>query len=144
MSQKIGLWLDYERALIVRLNEASVEIDHINSSVEPKRRSTGGVRSSRPYWHRSVNSAKKQDTRRDQEIQRYFSELEAALGKPDSLYIVGPGEAKQNFRNYLLDDGFSENQVDFCDTSSSRETEGQIVARIKAHFGMDAPRLLPR
>lgn len=137
MHNGIGIWMDQTKAVIVKMRGDEATVERLEAAVESKHRSTGGTRASRPYWHRSVNSASRADARRAGAIQRFFGDLLRMLGDDALLLLIGPGEGKEAFARYLAQRGHAVPEVGLA---ASRLSEAQIVARIKAAAGRPAPR----
>lgn len=139
--RQVGVWVDHEKALIVTLVGEGHSIKIVQGDVGPKHKSTGGVRSGRPYWHRSIESAKRQSIRRTNQLQHFYHHVEDEILEADQLILLGPGGAKEEFATFL-----SQNRRFDCEklTASvsvpSHMTEPQIVAHIKKVFGHPAPR----
>lgn len=141
MFSRIGVWLDYRKALIVRVNDEGIDLVRISSDVERKHRSTGGVRSRWPWWHRSSRSSDVLGIRRGHEVHKYFQDISRATQGADDLYIFGPGTAKTGLKNFLAKHLKTTLADEELESAESRLTEGEIIAQVRRYFGRSAPRL---
>jgi len=94
----------------------------------------GGWRSRTPWGPQDIASESRRDRHHDKQLHDYFENVVARVGRASSVFVLGPGEAKQE-----LIAAFARSPR-HRDTSTERETadkltERQIVARVKAHFG---------
>lgn len=141
MKHGTGIWMDQTKAIIVRVNGDDTSVEHLTTTVEPKHKSTSGVRSKRPYWHRTVNSAKRNELHREGDIRRFFERVETAIGNEVPLIVCGPGEGKEAFCRYLEEHRRARPATA---TTTSRLTEAQIIARLKAACGVHPERKILR
>lgn len=144
MNTQVGIWIDLGEAVLVALNGERVAVERVGSQIRRKHRSTGGVRSKLHFWHRSVISARKEETRRDHEIVDFCRAVHERIQRVDGpigkLFLFGPGEAKTDLSQFLLDHGWPKSRLDPPETIDNRISERQIVAAVKAHFGRSSPR----
>jgi len=136
-SNGIGIWMDQSKAIIVKVRGDEASVERLEADVEAKHRATGGMRASRPYWHRSVNSARRADAIRADAIRRFYADLAKTVGDEPVFLLIGPGEGKEAFARFLADRGRA---APTTAAATSRLSEAQIVARIKTAAGRPAPR----
>ena len=146
MQDRVGIWVSYKRALIVRVRDGDVRsVTEVPGDVDPKHRATGGFRSSRPFWHRSVVSAGREDARRDHEIVDFFGRVVASVGDASKIFMCGPGEAKQGLHSRFEIQPVAGRELLDPESTEGHLTDNQIVAHIRHRFGIDAPRsVIPR
>ena len=125
MSHNAGIWIDHKKAVIVSASEAEVTTRTLNSDVVPH-----------PHFGGSQEGGgeKKYEERRSLHLRRYYDAVIGQLGHPDALLILGPGEAKLEFRERLeRSDLLSASAIAI--ESAERLTDPQIVAK-EQHFGL--------
>ena len=143
---KVGLWIDFKKAIVIRLQDYSASIKYIESQIDSLKRSTGGVASPQPWWKRSSATNKHTKNKIEAQIYNFFEEvyLEIENNEVGELFIFGPAEAKLRFKNYLEREGFPVNfQITELQAAGSRLTIGQIVELVKERFGQKPPRYTP-
>lgn len=126
MSRDVGVWIDHERAVIVSIAAGDVTTRTLESHVE-----------GHPHYAGSQEGGgeKKYEERHDQHLDRYYDQVIGQLGEPDALLLIGPGEAKLQLKERL---GRSKAPTEraVAVESADRLTEPQIVAKVKAHYGV--------
>ncbi len=99
--KNIGIWMDKEKALIVRLEDGQEELRTLLSEVDffrPK----GGARSKTRWGPQDVVQDSKYLEREKHQMRSYFARLAEAVSDADSLVIFGPAEANEKFMAELL------------------------------------------
>ena len=138
MGRKGGIWLDQKGACLVTVAAGSATVENIESNVNELSRSTGGVRGSRPFFHRSVNSAARNDQRHENELHAYFTALVPRIQDFDNLVVLGSGPVKEAFVAHLETLGLKERVA--AVVKCRRLTENQLAAKVKNWFGYEPPR----
>ena len=126
MSDKVGIWIDHKRAVIV-----SASAGRVTTSMESELEA-------HPHFGGQQNGGgeKKYEERRGQDLDRYYDEVISHLGDADGLLILGPGEAKLELKARLdRSKAHAGRTVEVATTD--KLTDPQIVARVKEHFGID-------
>ncbi|WP_291868140.1 hypothetical protein [Maribacter sp.] len=99
---KIGIWIDKEKAHIVRINGDKEEIETIVSELEffnP----TGGSRTRTTKWGpQDVVQDSKYLEREKHQLKSYFDNLANNIKDADVIAIFGPAEANEKFRKELM------------------------------------------
>jgi hypothetical protein len=130
MKSKIGLWIDHRQAVIVRVFEAGEETSRIISNL-PKRVRFSGASSDRSETNPHDATSEYKRERRFQGLwNHYYDEVIAQLTDSDSIFIMGPGEAKIELQKRLE----NESQAILVIEAADKMTENQIVAKIRQHF----------
>jgi hypothetical protein len=126
MSQDVGVWIDHKKAVIVSIAAGDVTTRTLASDVE-----------AHPHYSGSLERGgeKKYEVRHDQYLDRYYDQVIGQLGKPDALLLFGPGEAKLQLKERLGRSAVSSDRIVAVE-STDRLTDPQIVAKVKAHYGI--------
>jgi len=127
MTHKAGIWIDRKKAVIVAASEAAVTTRTLNSDV-----------AAHPHFGGSQEGGgeKKYEERRALHLDGYYDAVIGLLDHPESLLILGPGEAKLEFRKRLERSNLLPAAA-IAIESADRLTAPQIVAKVKQHFGLD-------
>jgi hypothetical protein len=127
MNDKVGIWIDHERAIIVFASEGRIRTKTVESDVGAHPRYSG---------QQDGGGEKKYESRHGQRLDQYYDEVIGQLGQPDALLLIGPGEAKLELKERLSrSKTLSERIVGV--TTADKLTDPQIVAKVKDHFGVD-------
>ncbi|MCM4173290.1 hypothetical protein DHD32_17585 [Arenibacter sp. TNZ] len=135
--KNIGIWLDREKAHIVRLDNNEENLETIFSEVEFfNRKGTSGPR---------VKSGVTQDVRHERtylerekaQLKTYFKKLADTIGNADAIALFGPGDTNEKFRKELL-----EHHKGLADklkavTKADSMTENQTKALVRDFFAQN-------
>ncbi len=66
-------------------------------------------------------------------LNNYYDEVVARLRDADAIWIVGPAEAKGEFKKYIERSGYGGRVVGI--ETVDKMTDRQIVAKVRQHFG---------
>ena len=129
-----GLWIDHRRAVIVTITDEGETIERIESDTERKIRLSGGSRTAKtPYGPQQVAVDGKQEERIKRQLHQYYQEIMRKIKDANKLLILGPGEAKTEFKKELEK---SKGQVlkKITVQPADKMTERQITAKIRDFF----------
>jgi stalled ribosome rescue protein Dom34 len=101
MTTQAGVWMDYRKAVAVILNNGHVDLNIIESETEAPSRSSGGHHQVSPYSHQDVVAEDHRKHRFEGELNKYFERITRRLKSSSELVLLGPGQAKKEFQNYL-------------------------------------------
>ena len=130
MDQNIGLWIDHKQAFLIWLDRKKVEV--IPSNLEPRIHSSGGARIGGRY-NQNLDSELKHDDHYNIQLSRYYERVIKIIHNADSIFIMGPGEAKLELKNAI------KNRKDMIKKllkieTADKMTKNQMVARVKEFF----------
>ncbi|NNE77964.1 MAG: hypothetical protein HKN31_12935 [Pricia sp.] len=131
---KIGIWMDKEKAHIVRLREQQEEFETIFSELEffnPK----GGSRTRNTKWGpQDVIQDSKYLEREKHQLKSYFNNLASAIEEADAIALFGPADTKEKFRKEMLQHHKAlEAKLKTVETVDSM-TENQIKALVRDYY----------
>jgi hypothetical protein len=121
MVRKIGLWIDFKKAVIFSLSNEGAEIRRIFLDLEENTLNSGGVR--KAGADEDLLTGRSAD---------YFNEVVSFIQNADSIFIFGPGEAKRELKNRLKINNLYHKVVGF--ETADRMTDNQIVAKVRQRF----------
>ena len=127
MGHDVGIWIDHERAVIVRASGESTMSETVESGVGGHPRFGGEL---------VDGGEKKYEERHGQNLDRYFDAVIDKLAGPERLLIFGPGEAKGELeRRFRHSKAHAGCRVDV--ETTDKLSESQVVARVKEYFGIE-------
>jgi len=131
MNKKIGLWIDHKRAVILTIQEQGEQIQKLESGVEHIRY-RGGLRSRVPYSTQYQQGDDQLDKQFNMHLNKFYDQVIALMRGADSVLIIGPGEAKLEFKKRL------EHEKAHAPIAgiqpADKMTERQIAAKIRGYF----------
>ncbi len=116
----MGVWIDHRKAVVVNVNGESDEIHSIVSGVEKHVRYAGGKPEDQ-LEHRFTNH-----------LNEFYASIIALLHDAESILLLGPGEAKVEFKTRLEANALGD-RVDGIETVD-KMTDRQIAAKVRKHF----------
>jgi len=133
--KNIGIWMDREKAHIIRLDNKEEKLETIFSEMEFfNRKGTSGPR---------VKSGATQDVTHDRtylerekaQMKTYFKKLADAIGDADAIALFGPADTNEKFSKELLEHhkGLAERVKTV--TKADSMTENQTKALVRDFFG---------
>ncbi|PXX26371.1 hypothetical protein [Arenibacter sp. ARW7G5Y1] len=132
--KNIGIWMDREKAHIIRLDHKDENMETIFSEVEFfNRKGTSGPR---------VKSGATQDVTHDRtylerekaQLKSYFKKLVDAIGDADAIALFGPADTNEKFRKELLEHHKSLAARVKAVTKADSMTENQTKALVRDFF----------
>lgn len=133
--KNIGIWMDREKAHIIRLENKEEKLETIFSEMEFfNRKGTSGPR---------VKSGATQDVthertyleREKAQLKSYFKKLADAIGDADSIALFGPADTNEKFRKELLEHHKGLAEKVKAVTKADSMTENQTKALVRDFFG---------
>ena len=136
MRQKVGIWIDHRKAVMVFASSDQVTAKTVESDVGPHARYSDRAAYPTPDSPKAGRGEKKFAERSRQSLDRYYDEVISQMGQPEALLIFGPGEAKLQLQERMSHSkSLSELTVDL--ESTDKLTDPEIVAHVKQHYGID-------
>lgn len=131
MNTHVGVWIDHKKAVIVADGQDATTV--VQSDVPGHTRYTGG--SGYPGGHSSSRggSERQLEERNRNALDAYFDRVITALGHPEALLILGPGEAKQQLAD-RLGQATTRPKPTVAMETTDKLTDPQIIAKISKYF----------
>lgn len=145
MAERIGIWMDHHEALIVRLPDGAggdeARVETIESDLEPRHRPAGGGRPPEARHGFGAGQSTHQSNRREQVLDRFYDDVQAAVAEADAVALIGPGLARKEFERRYTDGPDAEHRAPvIASESCDRLTRPQVVERVGRIFGHEPPR----
>ena len=132
MTGNAGVWIDHRQAVIVVFGLTGEHVSHIASNVEKHLERSGDSPLKGPYEARQVPRDDRRQMALTGELNVYYDAVADAVRNVQSLLIVGPGEAKGEFKKRLEKNKFG-GLIAAVETVD-KMTDRQIVAKVREHF----------
>jgi len=125
MNNKVGLWIDFKRAVIVINPNQEEEIKQIASRISDSSQNDAAK-------SQQVMSDDERAKALIEEQKRYYDEVISHLRTANKVLIIGPGKAKDELHKRLVIHGFDEQTVVI--KTAKKMNEKQIIAEVHRHF----------
>ena len=132
MSINAGVWIDHHKAVVVLMTDNGEEIRTIKSNADRPFASAGGPGSKQPDRPTGHQSEDKQERKFMIQLDTFYDEVLTCLRDADSVLILGPGEAKREFKKRLNTKKFPVLVADV--ETADKMTDRQIAANVRQHF----------
>jgi hypothetical protein len=122
MKQKVGLWIDHKKAVVVFVAGKETETKLISSNIEKHHRQSGVATPADDVRQRDLTG----------HLNSFYDEVVSCIRDAESILLLGPGEAKGELKKRLEKDNLGRRIVGI--KTSDKMTDNQIVAVIRGHF----------
>ena len=137
MTTKAGIWIDHRKAVIVTLSPEGEHTTLIESNAEKHPERAGDSALKGPYEAHQVPADDSRQQALTGELNIYYGAVITAIRDCGSLVIFGPGEAKVELHKRLLRMKLGGRVAGV--EAEDKMTDGQVIAKVRAHFGPRAP-----
>ncbi|NCQ17272.1 MAG: hypothetical protein COW85_11970 [Ignavibacteria bacterium CG22_combo_CG10-13_8_21_14_all_37_15] len=124
MNRKVGLWIDHNEAVIVSITGTLGEVKSIPSEIEKYVRFSDGAQ--------KISAEEMSNRRVTNRLKKYYDEVISLVSDAESLLIVGPDEAKIEFKK-RFERGKRNGRVINLETADNM-TEPQIAAKVRGYY----------
>lgn len=132
MTGKGGLWIDHREAIVVVLDSDSERLLHVASHVV-KHLSRGGDSPLKGSFEaRQVPRDDRRQMALTGELNTYYDQVMAVVAHLDALLILGPGEAKVEFKKRLDRHKLGASVVEV--KTADKMTDPQLAAKVREYF----------
>jgi hypothetical protein len=133
MSVKAGLWIDHRQAFVVHLNNDEAVSEKILSNVEEHINEPRGSRSRSPFGPQDAFAEDRVDRKYKHHLDQYYEKVAQSIHDAKHIFIMGPGEAKGEFKKHLENSKHgSRHQIKIETTDKMPDV--QIIKKVKEHY----------
>lgn len=132
MDKKIGLWIDHRKAVIVEIENDVVVTRTIESNMEKHTRFSSGTHSNTSHDILGPTSEDSRDRQFGGHLDKFYEKVILYIHDADSIWIIGPGEAKIELENYMKSHG-----IGACIAGvepADKLTNNQIASKVRDFF----------
>ncbi|MFI5361821.1 MAG: hypothetical protein ACHQ49_07610 [Elusimicrobiota bacterium] len=137
MPKRIGVWLDRRTAVVVSVAEASGAnpapgVRRITTDLERQLRLSSGRRAKTSHGPQISPPDDMRETSSRENLKSFFDDVVAEVRGARAIFILGPGEAKEEFRKRLEREGLA--GIISGVESAGRMSDRQLAARVREHY----------
>jgi len=132
MSKNVGIWIDRKHAFVVDLVDGKAHVSRFHAGVEDSFPPTEASRAEHPYTRNDFVSEKTLERKSAMKRMDMYEQLMKSIGSVDSVWILGPGKAKNEFENHFRT--HFAHGVEIEVTTADKMTEPQLIAKVLHHF----------
>ena len=130
MDRNVGLWIDHKQAYIIWTD--SDKIDVVLSNIEPPAHSSGGTQLGGKLNQKGDLELRNND-RYKLQLARYYQQVIQKLKEVDSIFIMGPGEAKVEFQKALKRHKNMQDRL-LRSEPADKMTMNQMIAHVRKFY----------
>jgi hypothetical protein len=135
MTNRVGLWIDHKKAVIVSVDERGERINKIESGVERHIQYRGATHPKSPYSPQYQQGEDRLDNRFTVHLNKFYGSVVTQLRAAAAILIFGPGEAKAELKRRLAREKGLTRAI--LVEPADKMTDRQISARVRRHFKGD-------
>jgi len=130
MDRNVGVWIDHKQAYLIWYKEGRVEV--IPSEIEPPEHFSGGTQLGGKLNQKGDMELHHNDRYR-LKLTKFYKQVIASLQDVNSIFIMGPGEAKIEFEKVLKRHKAMQKRLLKVETAD-KMTKNQMIARVKEFY----------
>lgn len=136
------VWIDSREAVIVRWQDNTADVEHLESDVPPHRRTTGHIRHEPGIRHGGGGPPQTAgEPRRLEHLERFVSLVGDRVSPDDDLLILGAGTVRERLERHMIEDDERHGRTRIVTTEASPPlTDRQLIARVRHLAGADPRR----
>jgi HEAT repeat protein len=136
METRIGVWIDHRKALIIASEDTGIGrpdgVVTITTDLEKQLRLSSGARAKTTNGPQDSPPDNMREASSQENLRAFFGQVIEAVRGARSIFIFGPGEAKDEFKKRLEREGLGE-RIRGVETVG-RLSDRQIAAKVRSHF----------
>jgi hypothetical protein len=132
MNTGLGVWIDHRKAVVVTMTGTDATIKEILSEVETQPRRSGDSPLKGSYEAVQVPADDRLQSVLTAHLNIYYDAVIDCFGDTESIFIFGPGEAKNELKQRLEAKHLSGHIVGI--ETVDRMTNPQIAAKVRQQF----------
>jgi stalled ribosome rescue protein Dom34 len=132
MTINAGVWIDHHKAVVVLLTDEGQEMLQILSDRNVSARSPAGLRAKNSYTPNDFVSEGKRERKVMMHLYEYYDEVIACVRDAQAILILGPGEAKGEFRKRIASQKLRGHVAEM--KTVAKLTDQQIADYVRQHF----------
>jgi hypothetical protein len=125
MKNKVGLWIDHRKAVIVSITDAGEVTKEITSHMDKHVRFSGG-------GSEDGSTEDKSDRHFGNHLNSFYDEVIFCLRGAETIQIFGPGEAKGELEARMEKEGLKELIIKI--ETVDKMTDRQIAAKVRSQI----------
>ena len=131
MTVKAGVWIDHQKAVVVRISDKGEEVKRLKSDIPRRARATGSG-SQNSYTPNDFVAEDRLERKFASRLKEFYDEIVDCTHGAEAILVMGPGEAKGELRK-RIESKKSRTVVAELETVD-KMTDRQIAAKVRQHF----------
>ncbi len=132
MKEKVGLWIDHKKAVVVLIADKKESKVIIKSNLKKNVQSYARSRSSSPYGLRNILADDIKERELKEHLNTYYDKVIPYLRDARSIFIFGPGEAKGELVKRIKNNNLIGSVIKI--ETIDKMTDRQIIVKVRDYF----------
>ena len=130
MNRNVGLWIDHKQAYAIWSTDGTVQV--IASHIDPPAHYSGGTQLGGKLNQKGDVELHHNDRFRLQ-LNKYYQQVISALKDADSIFIMGPGQAKIELEKAIKKHKSMQSRILKVETAD-KMTKNQMIAYVRKFY----------
>jgi hypothetical protein len=132
MTINAGVWIDHHRAVVILLTEEREDLQQILAGQNGSVQSAAGIRPRNSYASNDFVGEGRREQQVMNQLDAYYDQVIACVRDAQAILILGPGEAKGEFRKRIASQRFGGHVAEMKTVATL--TDEQIADYVRQHF----------
>jgi len=132
MKSITGIWIDHRKAVVVIISDDGEKMQEVLSNVEKQQGRINRLRSTESFEPQKVEADDHQERAYKGHMELYYKRVTEVIKYSESIFIMGPGEAKDEFKKHLKGERLDTRIIAL--ETVDKMTEPQIVEKVRNYF----------
>jgi predicted DNA binding protein len=132
MNTELGVWIDHRKAVVVAMTGEGTTVNEVLSEVEKQPRRSGDSPLKGSYEAVQMPADDRLQSVMTEHLNIYYDAVIDCFGDTESIFIFGPGEAKNELEKRLEGRNLGGHIVGI--ETVDRMTDRQVVAKVRQQF----------
>lgn len=133
MSNRIGVWLDSKKAVVVRLNESDSKLKLIESGIKGREREPGQGKKFGRFGMHFISFEKSKQRKNAEKEKRFFKSIIDEIKNSQEVVVFGPSETKTKLQKEIIENKSLKLELSGVKDADSM-SDNQITAWVKDYF----------
>jgi len=132
MQKQVGLWIDHRKAVMITLTDGTESTREVISGLEKRTRFSDNTRAKIPDKKIMSMNEDTRDRQFDNHLEVFYSQVLSLIKDAAAIWIIGPGEAKDEFEKFLKNRNLSACIAGI--EPADKLTNNQIASKVRDYF----------
>jgi stalled ribosome rescue protein Dom34 len=132
MTINAGVWIDHHRAVVVLLTDDGENVLQILAEHDASAKSPARIRLKHSYTRNDFAAEDKRERKVMAHLNDYYDEVVACVRDAQAIVILGPGEAKDEFRKRITSRKLRGHIAEM--KTVDKLSDRQIAEYVRQHF----------
>jgi hypothetical protein len=127
-----GVWIDHHKAVVILLSEEREDLVQILAEGDPAARLPEGIRARNSHIRNDFGAEDRRERQVMSRLNEYYDQVIACVRDAQAILILGPGEAKGEFRKRMASRKLRGHVAEM--KTVAKLTDQQITDYVRQHY----------